>query len=611
MPTFGEEWLFGQLGMAYREPRREPMTNSFRWWEARAARWTEGQLKSHTIDYWNLKKPSAREGEDESSRIHWYITTLLPEELSYAFSQPDISPPARCDTLAVLVGHSPEPLLQAISVFEPDRLVLVLNRLYGRPGSANCQTGEERGRQVHGWIGKWLAPLLERPPSEVCRCTTADQPNEVFHALNDAVLHDQRAGKQVVVDITGAKKNMVAGAFLLAAYAEVQISYVDFDDYEPRARRPYGFSCRVGVLDNPYAQFRLRDWERVRRLYQGTHFRAARHSLPGAMAAMRQHDGSKGSLGLFSREAMTAAKRLRLLLRLYEAWDDGNHRRAFRCLIWLNSVPLNGQFHPPQAITALGSEWPHTAGEWNSQEGAARALLNRQDRLEAAMFEDNRLLLAYARDELAKVRRLLDANEDNRSAFMRAAGLDEFLLKARLVRLWNRDKLWIRSQDEGGMWEARTRSYLSPDLQETVLDSLLRFSGVDPMRRMLARETRDGGYPFDLPLRYGATDKAWAQMDRHSRLALAPYWQDAPADLKPETLQVLRNKSIHMSLYVTRALAAAACEQAERNLAEFEKSWAPLAGAMEPKAPDDTEPLPWTEVCTLFGLDFLPLAPKG
>ena len=61
---------------------------------------------------------------------------------------------------------------------------------------------------------------------------TPDRPDAVFQGLCEHVLPDRQAGKRVIVDVTGAKKSMVAGAFLFAAYADMPISYVDFDEYD-------------------------------------------------------------------------------------------------------------------------------------------------------------------------------------------------------------------------------------------------------------------------------------------------------------------------------------------------------------------------------------------
>ncbi|MBN1657456.1 MAG: hypothetical protein JXA93_03595, partial [Anaerolineae bacterium] len=54
--------------------------------------------------------------------------------------------------------------------------------------------------------------------------------------------------------------------------------------------------------------------------------------------------------------------------------------------------------------------------------------------------------------------------------------------------------------------------------------------------------------------------------------------------------------------------AGSAVAIARANLAEFERTWAPLAGPVPATSQADVESLPWDEVCRLCGVGFLPLA---
>lgn len=71
----------------------------------------------------------------------------------------------------------------------------------------------------------------------------------------------------MVLDITGAKKSMIAGAFLAAGFLELRTSYVDFASFHPVLRRPLPGSCRPVELRHPYALFRLRDESRLREAF--------------------------------------------------------------------------------------------------------------------------------------------------------------------------------------------------------------------------------------------------------------------------------------------------------------------------------------------------------
>jgi hypothetical protein len=574
------------------------------WW---AARGTDRDLDVNAL--WRLTRDYWRQSGTLEQRMRWYVEDLLPEELKYAEARKalEFRP---CDTLALLVGYSLEPLFQVISVFQPQRLVLLLNQWYGSQDDPQRQRGKSRGQDVRELIRDFLSPLLCRLPTTIDLYEVADQPDAVFRALCQHVLPDQQKGKDVIVDITGAKKSMDAGAFLFAAYADIPISYVDFDDYDEDKRRPLGFTCRIGALANPYNVFRLRDWERVRRLYDSYHFRAAAETLAGILRIMQEP--------MFEPKHIEAANRLLAVLEFYGTWDDGDYWKARQRLPGLrNCLP---SFSPPAAILWLGDVWPHADGP--STEAIARKLLAMNDALVESIFEDNRLLLAYAYDELAKIDRLVEANEETRSALLRAAGLDEFLLKARLMRLWKRNLLRVELRFDLNGGRSHLPRRLPQDFEACLRQVLCQYNGAEYMRLVLVRDP--GSY---LQLRYVVTegrqyaprlkegqrgDKSFVIV-KYPRAAnqptLSPYWDHTGVDMESETLNLLRDHAIHLSLHVTRPLARSAVALVRANLNDFERSWTSLSGRIPRIELQDVQTVPWEQMCNLCGLDLLPLMP--
>ncbi len=560
-----------------------------RWWMTQAPGLAVDELRRITGEYWTRQLPTP--DATGAERIAWYIRTLLPEELYHAdVVRQALTYPA-CHTLVLLVGHSPEPLLQTISVLQPRRVVLLLNQWYG------SQPGQARGEELAGWIGQWLAPRLPwAPVLEIHEA--ADRPDAVFQALNERVLEDRQAGKPVIVDITGAKKSMDAGAFLFAAYADLPISYVDFDDYDETYRRPYGFHCRIGTLTNPYDAFRLREWERVRRMVEGYHFRAAAETLAEIVA----------------QEHNPAAKRLLEVVRFYEAWDDGDYARAGRLLDELQRE-LPG-FTPPAAVQLLGGIWPSVSPTLAPQM-AALQLLQQHTRLRTApnsIFDSDARLLAYAHDEAARIERLVGASEDNRSALLRAAGLDELLLKARWLRLWQRG--WVEIANGSG-WRLGRPAALTTTGQATALHrALIDHQGTDFMRWALQRAWPDAQQSGNRSLPFLKIEVGREPNRVTFRLLPAP---EAPtlsdyahgAELTGETLTDLRNQAIHMYLGATQAIAQAAVKLARANLEDYQAYWAPLSGVRAaPPAAADIQCLSWDDLCRLCGLEHLPLTSK-
>jgi len=560
---------------------------------------TEGELRDLTLCYWQQKDPPGQ-------RIGWYIQHLLPNELDFARRRGALQPHP-CHSLALLVGHSPEPLLQAVCVFQPERVVLVLNERYGK------ERGLSRGQELADWIVQGLEALLHRRPA-VDLVEVADRPDTVFQALCEHVLPDRQVGRAVVVDVTGAKKSMVVGAFFFAAYADIPISYVDFDEYDEAYRRPFGYKCRIGTLANPYDAFRLREWEQLRRMYDNYQFRAAVGRLSDLLNWMRGIVGTSGSTGLpvcsLRPEHVEAAEKLLCVLQFYSAWDDGDYARALKMLSSLDR--LLPDFHPPTAVSVLGGVWPHTEGTSNAND-AARQLLSQHDELRLhpdSILESNELLVTYAADELAKIERLVSADEDNRSALLRAAGLDELLLKARLVRLWQAGSegcvgLW--DQDERFLGKCRT---LQDDkLQDKLYEVLLNHQGTDHMRNALQRKmVRDKRLKMFVPA-FVRLD-VWRDTYRARPLADSPRLADYDkrVGLDGEVLTRLRNQAIHMCLYIPQAIAQSALALARANLAEFVANWLSLSNSQSDLETRDVGRMPWSRLCASCELDFLPLA---
>lgn len=168
------------------------------------------QLQRETEQYWR-----------DRQNYDYYINDLLGHELEWAGEHPlpdktsrlrDLDQPVHA--LAMTVGESFEPLLQAICVFKPQRLIFVLNTSYGDiPGRDH---GNALKFYVQQLAGKTSLPETLRPKAfsdadfDLC-VVTRDTPAEVFRILRTAFqLEANRpsAGYVNIVDITGAKKSM-------------------------------------------------------------------------------------------------------------------------------------------------------------------------------------------------------------------------------------------------------------------------------------------------------------------------------------------------------------------------------------------------------------------
>jgi hypothetical protein len=305
----------------------------------------EASLERDTKDYLRSLRDARRPGALFRIWLEKYVGEgseqgLLGRHMRYALDHGRVAVDRdQCNTLVLLVGHSVEPLLQSIWAHEPHRLVLIFS-----PSYFSSDRPEDR------WSGQdyydLFKELLRNLPTELRKdwwhvLDEQDQAKRIPQHLKETtpaavfqeLLRWVRNQRKVVIDITGAKKSMAAGAFLYAAYADVSVSYVDYDDeaYQLEFRAPFGYLCHIRHFSSPYRDFALRDWEQVQQLYQRYHFREARRLLmheEGIIAAMEGRLSGQDQ-AYFVEEQIEAARTLAEVLAFYELWDAGDFQGAW------------------------------------------------------------------------------------------------------------------------------------------------------------------------------------------------------------------------------------------------------------------------------------------
>ncbi len=579
----------------------------------------ERGLIRKTNEYWRLDQRDAPDG-----KLAWYALHLLPKELECARQRGDRLPTEGCEVLALMLGFSFEPLMQALAAYKPQKVLMVVNDKYNviEGGRTQEESGTTFYQRKFEYAFKLLAEhslLDSRPeilpaPFSTLEAVAAedDEPVMVFRFLRRHLLPlmqgDDGRARRTVIDITGAKKSMVAGAYLFATFANVPVSYVDFDYYDPEKGRPYGFTCKIGEMQSPSRKFRLREWERVRELYRRYAFRGATELLNSEILPAME--------GYFDLDEIAAARKMAEVLAMYELWDNGDHSRAFeeaKRLIGENEEKLELL---PTAITVLGS-----GGYWPQGDDAA-LLLTRLKEIEETgkktdgtgaddhpiLYLDMRRLVAYARDEMEKIKRLIEYKEDFRSALLRAVGLTEVLIKARLLVLLECDKVqvsgsndpesfvdWEASDDEIKPWHDAIRIRIITQTQVYPLIGSLRYctEGKSKYAKMCAPvEIKEPKRTFYLRRKEGETP-------------LMP----PEALLKGEN--TLRHKAIHTYLSIPPNIAKRVEQIARASVDDFAQNWAPLmrdCAAGTDNAPGEfcITRMMWQKLCDVCGVKFLP-----
>jgi hypothetical protein len=493
-------------------------------------------------------------------------------------------------TLVILVGDRFEPLLQTVWAYQPDRIVPVVNEYYGSRQGRERKEGHEQWRELWQLVQRLPLDVARRPnPADEAEFRTAqDNPASVFDYLRDR-LRDDLADphRRVVIDITGAKKSMVAGAYLFAAYTNAEVSYVDFDRYDPN-HGPFGYSCRIGRVPNPFHEWSLRSWERAAQLYGQHDFAGALAILPEILAA-----------GPPAWNASLAW--LRLYVDMCHDWENGHLKAAQRKWIVL---PDELKQRAPVAIVALHEHWPDETASGDS--GISQAFLL-----------SPRLLMIYGRDELARARRLaglgnrMQTRRDFRSAFARAYALHETLLKARVVWLFTRDYVSVRLDKSTVPIRA---TQLTPEWRAAGLSWMLNWMESERAYELICSTKEEDGITarrWEIASGEKKHPVLWRNCDnpRNNPASILDMRDPVFSDFA-EGLRLKRNRITHTYMPVSRQDAENAIQLAEANLEDYGKEWGKLIDEQfDPGEvlPDVSFDVPeWDELLAACHLTFIP-----
>lgn len=580
-------------------------------------------LKERTEEYW----------EKHKGDYDCYVEELLGRELTYAQKHPlgdgmerlrSLGKPVH--TLALTVGESFEPLLQVTCVLRPKRVVLILNSFYGdTPGVNHGGTLKRLMRKLSqvSDLPEAMRPSLGDGDFDPITLD-ADTPTQVFQALRKAMQKPEAqppTGCVNAVDITGAKKSMVVGAFLYAAHSGLRITYVDFDSdaYNNHWGKPYGYKCKIGQIADPYEAFRLRYWEQVRQQYSSYNFRSARALLGkskggddpgvGIMGAMSSIlDEDKKGRTLYDQTDIDKVARLAKVMEMYEAWENGDY--TFGQALLKQFDPSLPQDVVPWGITELGNIWPTTTGIVDVRAAVGNLLTAHLELKQGkstpsdSIFGQPIRLLAYIREERAKIKRLIEKNEDYRSAFLRAAGLHEFLLKARLALCWLNNALEAKPKGSASWQSVTAFGAAERDAFASLMDESSEWKFRRALRAGSQEETNVTGGNIR---RCGSAPSLQPYFDGLMFDLAASVHTDASGNKTPLFVK-LRGEAIHTHLYIPKHVAEAALELVRAAVDEFETNWLEHfhSGTLKLAENKLVEAPAWHRLCEVCGLEFLP-----
>ncbi|WXG41611.1 MAG: hypothetical protein WED07_12750 [Candidatus Freyarchaeum deiterrae] len=535
----------------------------------------DNELRELTEQYWF-----------ERWDVEEYIQRLLPKELDYRREHSKITLEPT-EILVQLVGFSWEPLLISVCAYKPKEVILILNEWYGELG------GAARGDKYKELVNKLKDKNLVEVKPEVAPSpweTVKDTPQAVFKYLRKHILPLLNEGKRVVIDITGAKKSMVSGAYLFAAYTNTPVCYVD-DEFSERYGKPYGYTCKVSELKNPMELFKLREWDRVRQLYERFAFWSAKGLVEEIKESIRNFlKDEEGIENFLDDETLKSINSLWEWLNFYGLWADGDYRGSWNFKEMSKRI---SDEHCPTAVKKLGKIWP----DKNDLKSGIDSIEGLRD-IEKSIYLKDEEILVYADDELAKIRSLIQYGEDFRSALLRATGLNEFLLKARVVRLWVNNQFVIEMNES--IFNRENMKNRDQDLLSKIDGKILEFSGAPYLIKSLRWISSKPDYCILINGQVTGEVKAHRS---ENALKLNKFWENIKFEglNLPDDVFTLRNKAIHFCLSFSKEIADVAVIMAEKNLKEFKENWVKTASTNW-----KFEAMSWEELCDLCGIDFLP-----
>lgn len=196
------------------------------------------------------------------------------------------------DLLVSLSGFSPETTLLAYELIQPRRLLVI---------------SSENTRPKVNLIYEKLRDRLEFADFQHLYVDPVD-PVDIYDIVKKAVFsrRPEEAPVAAIIDITGGKKVMSAGAALAASQLDLPMCYID-SEFDPEMRQSLPGTERLCILPNPTTLFGDKDMDAAREMFRSGVF-------SGAQARF-------GELSLSMSEP-ARARFLGDLSALYQAWCD-------------------------------------------------------------------------------------------------------------------------------------------------------------------------------------------------------------------------------------------------------------------------------------------------
>ena len=564
-------------------------------------------LEDETEKYWRDFA-----GDTQSDRKRWkrYLQetavsssgqeiSLFECEMAYAENEGRLPKPKddKAITLVILVGESFEPLLQSVWAHNPVRLVPVVNIEYpdGSKGDVQWNTIRvplemllKRPSRYNEWQLKIPTVQFDAPDKAHYFKPVVDEPTEVFEFLQKHLKDDlMDQSRRVIVDITGAKKTMVAGAFMLAAYSDTEIYYVDSKRHntDKFIGRPYGYACHFRDVDNPLKDLALQSWNNIEKLYNKGDYAHALAILQTIIPKADEKEPEEESHEKEHNLYLQNIQQLETYLQICAHWDEGDIQEAAELIPELIKKSKKLRKCVPFAVRTLAGEFPKTD----------------DPTLNLKLFSKPKKIVIYVRDEIERVKRLI-RKDASRAAFSRAYALYEALFNFRVTMLFQERALYVTPKKKSGKGAAFSNDPNKRWHKEAHLACTNMFSS----RARNVLYGNDGNkYIFwkgESGANCGSTLE-WVEPKRNNLEYLTE-------DFEPGELSDKRNLITHSYFPTDKDDARKALQLALNNFDDYLKNWVDFPKKLHIsrlEKPELYSARSWETIREAFGLQFIPV----
>ena len=224
-------------------------------------------------------------------------------------------------TLVSVCGTTPQPILLTAAALNPPRLLL-LHTFESKHSAVLIHDAVSSPSWLEYNRCQPLVTFLEYDATD-----TIGQFQKIAAKLHDLGLishssyFDNKPVNNVVIDVTGGKKSMVAAAYLLSAEYGIPAVYID-GEYVDSVGLPKPQSLELVPLPDPASALSLRTLREVRTRTERHDYEGARETLDDVLEPLQKMD-----LAWPSSEGI---RRLHHYLAACEAWEAGLYAEAKR-----------------------------------------------------------------------------------------------------------------------------------------------------------------------------------------------------------------------------------------------------------------------------------------